>query len=53
MTEATFDRRLSQLIEQVNQHPHKAELLQLAQDQLVDDTHVLSCLGRQDLVEAH
>ena len=53
MTEATFDRRLSQLIEEVNQHPHKAELLQLAQEQLLDDTSVLGCLGRQRLVEAH
>ena len=53
MTEATFNRRLSQLIEEVSQHPHKTELLQLAQDQLLDDTDVLGCTGRQRLVEAH
>jgi hypothetical protein len=53
MTEATFDRRLSELIEEVSQHPHKAELLQLAQEQLLDDTCVLGCSGRQDLVEAY
>ena len=41
MTEETFDRRLDQLIRQVMQHPHKDEVLQLAQDQLMDDTFVL------------
>jgi hypothetical protein len=53
MSEATFDRRLSQLIDQVNQHPHKDELLQLAQDQLMDDTDVLHCSAVRDLVEAY
>ena len=41
MTEQTFNRRLSQLIDEVMQHPHKEELLKLAQDQLLDDTLVL------------
>lgn len=41
MTEQTFNRRLSQLIEEVMQHPHKNELLKLAQEQLLDDTLVL------------
>lgn len=41
MTEYTFNRRLSQLIEEVMQHPHKTELLNLCQEQLIDDTLVL------------
>jgi hypothetical protein len=53
MTETTFDRRLSQLIDQVSRHPHKDELLQLAQDQLMDDTDVLHCIAMRDLVEAY
>jgi len=42
MTEETFNRRLDQLINDVMQHPHKNELLKLAQEQLADDTVVLS-----------
>jgi hypothetical protein len=41
MTSKTFERRLQQLIEEIMQHPHKDELLQLAQEQLADDTLVL------------
>ena len=41
MTEYTFNRRLNQLITEVMQHPHKEELLNLCQDQLLDDTLVL------------
>ena len=41
MTEQTFNRRLDQLIQDVMQHPHKDELLKLAQEQLRDDTFVL------------
>lgn len=41
MTEKTFNRRLAQLQEEIMQHPHKNELLKLAQEQLVDDTFVL------------
>lgn len=41
MSEETFNRRLDQLIKEVMQHPHKDELLQLAQEQLADDTFVL------------
>lgn len=41
MTEKTFNRRLAQLQEEIMQHPHKSELLKLAQEQLVDDTFVL------------
>lgn len=41
VTEQTFNRRLDQLIREVMQHPYKEELLQLAQEQLEDDTFVL------------
>lgn len=41
MTEKTFSRRLAQLQKEIMQHPHKNELLKLAQEQLVDDTFVL------------
>lgn len=41
MTERTFSRRLQQLIEQVNNHPNREEILRLAQEQLIDDTLVL------------
>lgn len=41
MTEKTFNRRLLQLKEEIMQHPHKDELLHLAQEQLIDDTFVL------------
>ena len=42
MTEETFNRRLDQLIRDVMQHPYRDELLKLAQEQLVDDTFVLT-----------
>lgn len=42
MTEQTFNRRLEQLIREVMQHPYKDELLELAQQQLKDDTFVLA-----------
>jgi len=41
MTEYTFNRRLSRLIDEVILHPHRDELLKLAQEQLLDDTLVL------------
>jgi hypothetical protein len=53
MSETTFERRLAQLKDQLMQHPHKHELLQLAHEQLLDDTDVLPSTGIQDLVEAH
>lgn len=42
MTEKTFNRRLDQLIREVMQHPYRDELLELAHEQLVDDTFVLT-----------
>jgi len=37
MNNTTYNRRLAELIKDVMHHPHKDELLQLAQDQLDDD----------------
>ena len=37
MTDATFSRRLQQLIKQVENHPNRDEIIKLAQEQLVDD----------------
>lgn len=42
MSETTYVRRLTQLIDEIMQHPHKEELLKLSQEQLEDDTLVLS-----------
>ena len=37
MTNKTFSRRLQQLIQQVENHPHRDEIIKLAQEQLIDD----------------
>lgn len=37
MTNNTFSRRLQQLIQQVENHPHRDEIIKLAQEQLVDE----------------
>jgi hypothetical protein len=37
MTNKTFSRRLQQLIQQVENHPHRDEIIKLAQEQLVDE----------------
>ena len=39
MTESTFNRRLQQLIEQVESHPDREEILRLAYEQLQDDSN--------------
>lgn len=41
MTDATFNRLVERLIQEVMQHPHKKELAALMQEQLTDDTLVL------------
>jgi hypothetical protein len=38
MTEYTYSRRINQLIEQVRNHPQRDEILQLALEQMADDT---------------
>jgi hypothetical protein len=42
MTEATYNFLLDTLIEEIKMHPHRDELLQLMQEQITDDTLVLS-----------
>jgi hypothetical protein len=37
MTNTTFSRRLQQLIQQVENHPHRDEIIKLAQEQLIDE----------------
>lgn len=38
MTNNTFSRRLAQLIQQVENHPHRDEIIKLAQEQLIDES---------------
>lgn len=52
MSEITFQRRLAQLKEQIMQHPHRKELLNLAQEQLLDDTFVLAADASGQFKEA-
>jgi hypothetical protein len=42
MTNATFSRRLQQLIKQVENHPNRDEIIKLAQEQLIDDSFTLT-----------
>jgi hypothetical protein len=37
MINKTFSRRLAQLIQQVENHPHRDEIIKLAQEQLIDE----------------
>jgi hypothetical protein len=39
MTSTTFNRRLQQLIKEVENHPNREEILKLAYEQLQDDTY--------------
>jgi hypothetical protein len=41
MNEQTNNRRLDQLLRQVNTHPFREELLNIMSQQLVDDTNVV------------
>ena len=38
MTETTFNIRKAELLRDVNNHPHRDELLHIMQQQLIDDT---------------
>ena len=38
MNQATWNFRLDTLIEEINMHPHREELLKLLREQVVDDT---------------
>ena len=37
MTDTTFQFRLDTLIDEIDMHPHKDELIQLMQEQMIDD----------------
>lgn len=39
MTSKTFERRLSQLIEEIMQHPHREEILKITTEQMLDDVY--------------
>ena len=41
MNEKTNNKRLDQLLHQVNTHPFRDELLNIMSQQLVDDTNVI------------
>jgi len=41
MTEYTYNRRLNQLIVELENHNHRDELLQLMKEQLLDDTDTM------------
>jgi len=41
MTEKAFAHHLDKLLAELMQHPHREEVLQIAADQLADDTLVL------------
>ena len=41
MNEQTFNRRLQQLVLQLNIHSHREELLQLMAEQVLEDTNLL------------
>jgi len=41
MNEQTFDRRYNQLVTLINIHPHKSELLNIMQQQVVDESVII------------
>jgi len=41
MKEQTFNRRLQQLVLQLNIHSHRDELLRIMAEQVVEDTYLL------------
>ena len=40
----TFERLTEQLVNEIQEHPHKHEIVELAIDQLLDDTELNDCL---------
>ena len=45
MKEQTFNRRLQQLVLQLNIHSHRDELLRLMTEQVAEDTNTVAELG--------
>ena len=41
MTKKTLERRTSQLISEIMQHPHKQEIIKIMQEQLLDDANLV------------
>ena len=44
MNSKTFDRLTEQLVNEIQEHPHRHEIVELAIDQLLDDTSLNDCL---------
>ena len=44
VSEKTYQRRLNQLIKDVSNHTNKSELLNIMEEQVIDDSHVLDDL---------
>lgn len=44
MTDYSFQYHCDKLIKEVNEHPHKEELLQLMEEQLLEDTLEQPCM---------
>ena len=44
VSDQTYQRRLNQLIKQVSNHTNKSELLNIMEEQVIDDSHVLDDL---------
>ena len=42
MTERTFNIRKAELLRDINKHPHKDELLNIMQQQLVEDNVIVN-----------
>ena len=44
MNKKTIERLTNQLVNEIQEHPHKHEIVELAIDQLLDDTELNDCL---------
>ena len=51
MNSTTFERRLSTLIKEVEVHPYQVELLQLCNEQLIDDTTMVTSVTMPGITE--
>lgn len=43
MTKKAFDQLTEQLVDEIQEHPHRHEIVELAIDQLLDDTNLNDC----------
>jgi len=51
MNSSTFERRLATLIKEVQEHPYQVELLQLCNEQLKDDTMMVTSVTTPGITE--